>query len=105
MNSYERIKRMYEHREADRVPIIDKPWNGTLRRWREEGMPANVQWEDYFGADKVAIFKVDITPRYERKILEENDRWYIETSDWGVTMKHFKCSYGKLSASIEYIPS
>jgi len=90
MNSYERIKRMYEHREADRVPIIDKPWNGTLRRWREEGMPAGVQWEDYFGADKVAIFKVDITPRYERKILEENDRWYIETSDWGVTMKHFK---------------
>ena len=24
------------------------------------------------------------------KVLEENDRWYIATSPWGVTMKHFK---------------
>ena len=30
MNSYERFKRMYEHKEADRVPIIDDPWAGTL---------------------------------------------------------------------------
>ena len=28
MNSYERIKRMYEHKEADRIPIIDDPWAG-----------------------------------------------------------------------------
>ena len=90
MNSYERIKRMYEHREADRVPILDDPWQGTLRRWRAEGMPADVAWEDYFGADKIGVFQLNNSPRYERKVLEENDRWYIETSEWGVTMKHFK---------------
>jgi len=90
MNSYERIKRMYEHREADRVPIIDSPWQGTLRRWRAEGMPANVDWEDYFGADKVGVFQLDNSPRFEHKILEENDRWYIETTAWGVTLKQFK---------------
>ena len=90
MNSYERIKRMYEHREADRVPIIDKPWQGTLRRWKAEGMPADGAWEDYFGADKVGIFQLDNSPRYERKILEENDRWYIETTAWGVTLRQFK---------------
>ncbi len=90
MNSYERIKRMYEHREADRVPIIDDPWKGTLRRWRAEGMPAGVEWEDYFGADKIGVFQLDNSPRYERKILEENDRWYIETTAWGVTLKQFK---------------
>lgn len=90
MTSYERIKRMYEHREADRVPIIDDPWRGTIRRWHKEGMPQGMEWEDYFGADKVGTFQVDITPRYEEKILEENDRYYIATSNWGVTMKHFK---------------
>lgn len=90
MNSYERIKRMYEHREADRIPITDKPWAGTIRRWRAEGMPANVEWEDYFDVDKVGVFILDNSPRYERKILEENDRWYIETSEWGVTRKCFK---------------
>ena len=90
MTTYERIKRMYEHREADRIPIIDDPWCGTIRRWQREGMPADMAWEDYFGADKLGIFQVDITPRYEEKILEENDRWFIATSKWGVTMKHFK---------------
>ena len=90
MNSWERIKRMYEHRDADRVPIIDDPWKGTIRRWHREGMPVGVEWEDYFGADKLGVFQVDITPRYEEKVLEETDRYYIATSKWGVTMKHFK---------------
>ena len=90
MNTWERVKRMYEHKEADRVPIMDSPWRGTIRRWKNEGMPADAAWEDYFGADKVANFQVDITPRYEEKILEDTDRYYIATSKWGVTMKHFK---------------
>jgi len=90
MNSYERFKRMYEHREADRIPVIDSPWAGTVRRWQNEGMPKDVDWTDYFGMDKIASIGVDISPRFERKILEENDRWYIETSNWGVTMRHFK---------------
>lgn len=90
MNSRERIKRMYEHREADRVPVIDDPWRGTLRRWRSEGMPENVDWEDYFGVDKIGAFQVDISPGYEERILEENDRYAIVTSNWGVTMKQFK---------------
>lgn len=80
MNSRERIKRMYEHREADRVPVIDDPWRGTLRRWRSEGMPENVDWEDYFGVDKIGAFQVDISPGYEERILEENDRYAIVTS-------------------------
>ena len=90
MNSQERIRRMYEHREADRVPILDDPWAGTIRRWHSEGMPAGVAWEDYFGADKIGVISIDISPRYEEKVLEENDRWYIATSKWGVTMRHFK---------------
>ena len=90
MLTRERFARMYEHREADRVPIIDGPWAGTIRRWQREGMPAGMAWEDYFGTDKVAAIGVDITPRYEEKVLEETDRYKIVTSNWGVTMKHFK---------------
>ena len=71
MTTYERFKRIYEHKEADRVPIVDSPWNGTVRRWRKEGMPADVDWRDYFDVDKVAGIGVDITPRFETKILEE----------------------------------
>lgn len=90
MNSYERIKRMYEHKEADRIPIIDDPWAGTIRRWHREGMPAGMDWCDYFDVDKIGVINIDISPRMPVRRLEENDRWYIETSSWGVTMKHFK---------------
>lgn len=90
MNSYERIKRMYEHREADRVPIMDDAWKGTVRRWRNEGMPANVEWWDYFDIDRPIKLNVDISPRLPKKILEENDRYVISTTSWGVTLKSFK---------------
>lgn len=90
MTSQERFERMFSHREADRVPIIDSPWAGTLRRWRQEGMPADVDWRDYFGVDKMTRIGVDITPRLPVKILEETDRYIIKTTAWGVTQKTFK---------------
>ena len=90
MTTYERFRRMFEHREADRVPIIDSPWAGTLRRWHREGMPEGVDWRDYFGVDKVWSIGVDITPRYEVKVLEDTDRYTIATTPWGVTLKNFK---------------
>jgi len=92
MTSYERMKRMYEHKEADRVPIVDGPWESTLHRWRREGMPEKADWRDFFGVDKIEGIGVDITPRFEYKVLEENDRYIIYTSPWGVTMKQFKDS-------------
>lgn len=90
MTTHERFQRMFSHREADRVPIIDSPWAGTIRRWQNEGMPRDVDWADYFGIDKVAGIGVDITPRYEVKVLEETDRYVISTTPWGVTLKNFK---------------
>lgn len=90
MTSWERFKRMYEHREADRIPIIDEPWSGTLRRWHREGMPEGMDWCDYFDVDKLGIINIDISPRMPEITLEETDRYYIRTSPWGVTMKHFK---------------
>ena len=90
MNSWERFKRMYEHREADRIPIIDNPWTGTIRRWRNEGMPADADWRDYFGVDKQSVINVDISPRFPQKIIEETDRYIISTTSWGLTKKSFK---------------
>ena len=90
MNSWERFKRMYDHREADWIPIIDDPWAGTLRRWKREGMPKDVDWCDYFDIDKIGVINIDISPRYPEVTLEETDRYAIRTSPWGVTMKHFK---------------
>lgn len=89
MTSKERISRMFEHREADRVPITDSPWAGTLLRWEREGMPKGIDWRDYFDIDKIEHISVDISPRYENRIIEQNERYTIATSPWGVTMKNF----------------
>ena len=50
MTTYERMRRMYAHEEADRVPVTDDPWSSTLERWHREGMPEDVRFEDYFGS-------------------------------------------------------
>lgn len=90
MSTKERMRRMFEHREADRVPITDIPWTGTIRRWEREGMPKGMDWREYFGADFCEMLGVDITPRLPVRILEETDRYVISTSAWGVTTKNFK---------------
>jgi uroporphyrinogen decarboxylase len=90
MTTNERFLRAFNHQEADRVPIIDEPWAGTLARWKSEGMPADADWRDYFNIDKLERISVDISPRYERKIIEENERYIISTTEWGITLKNFK---------------
>ena len=90
MTTKERMTRMYEHKEADRVPIIDSPWGGTLSRWKREGMPADMDWRDYFGVDKQEGIGFEISPMFPSKIIEETDRYVISTTSWGVTLKNFK---------------
>ena len=92
MTSHERFKRMFEHREADRVPIIDGPWGATIERWRREGLPADVSFIDYFGMDHVVGVGGDSSPRYESKTIEETDEYVIQTTAWGATMKNWKHS-------------
>jgi len=90
LTSRERFARIYQHKEADRVPITDIPWAATVARWHREGMPENMRWEDYFGADRIFSFGSDNSPRYEAKIVEDKEDYYIETNGWGATMKRWK---------------
>ena len=69
MTSHERFSRMFAHKEADRIPIIDGPWGDTIARWQREGMPADVSYVEYFGLDKVAGIGADNGPRWEGKRL------------------------------------
>ena len=85
----ERMLRTYRRQEIDRIPMLDLPWAGTLRRWHNEGMPENVAWEDQFGFDKWIRFSTDNSPRFERKLIEQTDRYKIVTTPWGATQKVF----------------
>ncbi|MDH7568807.1 MAG: uroporphyrinogen decarboxylase family protein [Armatimonadota bacterium] len=90
MTSHERFRRMFEHREADRVPIIDSPWGATIERWRREGLPEGVSFVDFFGLDRVAGISVDTSPRYPVTTVEETEEYTIRTTPWGVTLKNWK---------------
>jgi uroporphyrinogen decarboxylase len=90
MTSHERFTRMFEHREADRVPIIDSPWNATIERWQSEGMPKGVSYVDFFGLDDVAHINVNISPQFPTKTIEETDEYRIYTTEWGATLKNWK---------------
>lgn len=85
----ERILRTYRHQETDRIPMLDQPWNGTLKRWYNEGLGNGVRWENHFGFDEWIKILPDNSPRFERKVLEQNERYIIETTKWGGTQKAF----------------
>jgi len=90
LTTHERMKRMYEHKEADRVPVLDSPWPSTIERWHEEGMPENTDFIDYFDLDRFVMIHADNSPRYPVEVLEETDDYRIETSRWGATLKQWK---------------
>ena len=90
MTTKERFERIFQHKEADRVPVFDSPWAGTIARWEREGMPKGADWREYSDVDKVQPIGIDITPRFEEKVLEETERYIIRTTGWGVTLKEFK---------------
>ena len=61
----QRMTLVFDHQAPDRVPIIDEPWEGTLSRWKREGMPCDIDYRDFFGIDKKFSFNVDNSPQYE----------------------------------------
>jgi uroporphyrinogen decarboxylase len=86
LTTHERIRRMYEHRDADRVPILDSPWKETIDRWVREGLPSR-DYVRHFDLDRVASIWIDNSPRYPKKILEEDERYRIYTTEWGLTLR------------------
>lgn len=90
MTTRQRYQRMFRHQEADRVPMRGAPWKSTIERWRREGMPADVDYADYFGLDRIVGVGGDISPRYPDRIVEETDEYIIRYDSWGTTSKNWK---------------
>ena len=89
LTSRERFQRMYEHREADQVPIMDYPWKETVERWVGEGMK-NPNFYECFDLDKTAYISTDNTPRLPVEIIEETDDYITQTTAYGATIRTFK---------------
>ena len=85
----ERVLEALNHREADRIPIMDNPWFTTLDRWIEEGFPENTLPEDYFEFDMVG-FHPDASFMLPERIIEETDEYIILNDHNGALKKDWK---------------
>lgn len=83
MTTRERMRRMFDHQEADRVPVVGHPWPTTIERWLTEGLPADEDYVNYLGLDRVRQISADNSPRFPEETLEETEAYRIHTSRWG----------------------
>lgn len=91
LTSHERIQRMFAHQDADRIPVIDDPWDATIERWHREGLPEKQSFVDYFELDQFIKPKLtDNSPLYPVQTLSETETDITYTSEWGVTMRQWK---------------
>jgi len=90
MTSKERFQRAFEHKEPDRVVMWDFPWASALNRWRTEGMPEGVSYEEYFDVDTVGRVVPDSSPRYPVSVVAEDDTFITVKNEWGTTVRNFK---------------
>jgi uroporphyrinogen decarboxylase len=74
MNSNERIRRMFQHRTADRIAVFDEPWGSTLSRWRREGHWLEMRFR--FGFDFTHSFVVG-TERFLMALVEQPE-WCMD---------------------------
>jgi uroporphyrinogen decarboxylase len=89
MTSRDRILKVFKHQEPDHVPIQDSVWGATIDRWRKEGLPQDVNIDDYFGYE-MAFFAADCTPRFPQDVIEENETFIIQRTPYGGIRKNFK---------------
>lgn len=98
MNSRERVKAAINYQKPDRIPCNESPWPDTVEKWYEQGLPKDVSLADYFGFDICSMY-LDTSPRFEQKIVERENEYYIFEDRYGYTAKKF---FGK-AGTIDFI--
>lgn len=103
LSSRERIIRAIHHQETDRIPIHDQIWNETLLRWREEGLPEDVDIAEYLGWDKVATYGASWRLGLPEEVLEETDRYTIVRGSNGEIVKNLKSSSNPQHSTTQWL--
>lgn len=91
MTSRERIKALLAHKEPDRIGKYDHFWWQALDRFREQGMPADADPEDYFDYD-IRKLKYNQSFQFPITRVDETEDYIIDTTEWGLTQKTWKKS-------------
>lgn len=93
MTSRERFLACMRFQPVDRVPLSEWwPWPSTLRRWQREGLGEGNSPPQYAECERRNNCGVDLwmLPRYEERIISEDDESITQFTERGVVMRTFK---------------
>lgn len=90
--SRERMLAIFDHKEADRVPMTESFWGTTLARWKTEGLPDDTSPHAYFGLDEGNTTAIDWSCRFPEEVIEETDSYTIKRNKHGALQRTFKNS-------------
>jgi uroporphyrinogen decarboxylase len=110
MNDRERFLACVSGEPVDRPPfwLNWAPWPTTWARWKREGLPG--PWESvhdvraHFGAARephTVPVNYGPCPRIEKRILEEDDEYYVWTETWGIKRRNPK-DHESMSQFLEF---
>ena len=85
--------------KVDRVPNYELPaWGRTVARWRDEGLPAGVDWTEKFETLNILrmadLPDLDMIPLFEEEVIEETDEYVVYINKDGITLKDLKAEAG-----------
>jgi uroporphyrinogen decarboxylase len=87
MNSRTRVQNILDGQPVDRIPIHDAFWEDTLALWKEQGL-GDADPCDFFEMDFDAMF-LDLSGRFEQKLLEQDDRLLTVQDRAGYIVRKF----------------
>jgi len=108
-----KIARFEQPNDVYLSPFCHAVWQETLARWVAEGAPeailhSNVPRYNYFGLERLGMVHAEasllsnmpigggppgfppVRPRFERKVVEEDERTRVIIDEGGVTLREFK---------------
>ena len=100
MSPRERIRTVLNHEEPDRVPIVDSPWNATIKRWRDEGLTSEQSPAEYFAYEMIR-FQCDTSPRFPVEVIDEDDEYILMTTPFGGKRKNHR-DYSTTPEVVDY---
>jgi len=88
MKSRERIRRLLNFEEADRVGFVDFPWGTTIENWEEQGLPRGTFIQEHFEMDFYGL-GVDVSPKFDEMKFDQGENWIISRDRYGVKQKRW----------------
>lgn len=87
MEPRERVSRVLNFQEADRVPLAESLfWSTTLRAWQKQGLPSDCNIYEYFNLE-VHRVRTELSLRLPTRVIEETREYVIKTNPDGVVEK------------------